>query len=63
MDELDGLLMGGSIDNFIPTIWSARILVALEKAHLLFAEHHGGVVTALSLQAHQALVARLQIMA
>ena len=34
MDELDGLLMGGSIDNFIPTIWSARILVALEKAHV-----------------------------
>lgn len=31
------LLLGGSIDNFIPTIWSARILVALQKA-LVFAQ-------------------------
>jgi hypothetical protein len=31
------LLMGGSIDNFIPTIWSARILVALQKA-LVYAQ-------------------------
>jgi P22 coat protein - gene protein 5 len=31
------LLIGGSIDNFIPTIWSARILVALQKA-LVYAQ-------------------------
>jgi hypothetical protein len=31
------LLMGGSIDNFIPQIWSANILVALEKA-LVYAQ-------------------------
>lgn len=31
------LLLGGSIDNFIPTIWSARILVALQKA-LVYAQ-------------------------
>jgi len=31
------LLAGGSIDNFIPTIWSARILVALQKA-LVYAQ-------------------------
>lgn len=31
------LLMGGSIDNFIPTIWSANILVALQKA-LVYAQ-------------------------
>lgn len=31
------LLLGGSLDNFIPTIWSARILLALQKA-LVFAQ-------------------------
>lgn len=31
------LLLGGSIDNFIPQIWSARILVALQKA-LVYAQ-------------------------
>lgn len=31
------LMMGAAIDNFIPTIWSARILVALQKA-LVFAQ-------------------------
>jgi hypothetical protein len=31
------MLLGGSIDNFIPTIWSARILVALQKA-LVYAQ-------------------------
>lgn len=31
------LLMGGSIDNFIPQIWSANILVALQKA-LVYAQ-------------------------
>lgn len=31
------LLLGGSIDNFIPVIWSARILVALQKA-LVYAQ-------------------------
>jgi hypothetical protein len=31
------LLMGGSIDNFIPTVWSANILVALQKA-LVYAQ-------------------------
>jgi hypothetical protein len=31
------LLAGGSIDNFIPTIWSANILVALQKA-LVYAQ-------------------------
>lgn len=31
------LAMGGSIDNFIPTVWSARILVALQKA-LVYAQ-------------------------
>jgi len=30
-------LFGGSIDNFIPTIWSARILIALQKS-LVFAQ-------------------------
>ena len=30
-------LYGGAIDNFIPTIWSARILVALQKT-LVFAQ-------------------------
>lgn len=38
MDRLtEHLLLGGSIDNFIPTIWSARILVALQKA-LVYAQ-------------------------
>lgn len=31
------LLMGGSIDNFIPVIWSSRILVGLQKA-LVYAQ-------------------------
>lgn len=31
------LLLGGSIDNFIPTVWSATILVALQKA-LVYAQ-------------------------
>src|SRR4051794_25809350 len=35
--DLRGALFGGSIDNFIPTIWSARILVALQKA-LVYAQ-------------------------
>lgn len=38
MDRLaEHLLIGGSIDNFIPTVWSARILVALQKA-LVYAQ-------------------------
>ena len=38
MDRLEAhLLLGGSIDNFIPVVWSARILVALQKA-LVFAQ-------------------------
>lgn len=35
--EEQRMLFGGSIDNFIPTIWSARILVALQKA-LVYAQ-------------------------
>lgn len=42
MDRLaEHLLLGGSIDNFIPVIWSARILVGLQKA-LVYAQ--AGVV-------------------
>lgn len=38
MDKLEEhLLLGGSVDNFIPTIWSARILVGLQKA-LVYAQ-------------------------
>lgn len=36
-EELRAVLMGGSIDNFIPQIWSARILLALQKA-LVYAQ-------------------------
>lgn len=34
---IERLIMGASIDNFIPTVWSARIMVALQKA-LVFAQ-------------------------
>jgi hypothetical protein len=32
-----GITLGGSIDNFIPQVWSARILLALQKA-LVYAQ-------------------------
>jgi hypothetical protein len=37
LSEMDVPLMGGSIDNFIPELWSARIQLALSKA-LVFAQ-------------------------